>query len=563
VTCSAPESRNSLDTSFTSGKIFATKLWSSDEFAAEHVRLATNVRLSGCTATCPTQSNRGCSCETPHVMSSGRRAVGYASLFVIGVVGILLAVNNFPPVLESSAVNTPTETREPPDRASIVLDDRRQQLAGIRTEAVVRGTLARTAHGLGSVIFDESRITDVNLRLGGWIRDLHVNYTGQRVRQGEPLLTLFSQELIGAQLQYLAAWRSREQLTPAQSADREYQERLIETPRRRLLYWDVPEDQLRALERAGEAIEAVTFRSPADGVVIEKVATRGMHVEAGQTLFKLAGTSVVWIDAAFSPSDAAHMRAGKPAEIVVAGQATEKITGKILYIYPSLAESSRTARVRIEAQNRAGRLTPGMFAHVDVAIEPEAGLIVPEDAVLDSGRRKTVFVAAGGGRFEPRDVAVGLHAGDRYIVLSGLNEGEQVVTRATFMLDSESQLMSALQSYSSSSSTSSNSKIPKATLTLLTKLSQARVGKTELEVQLVGADGAPVTDSSLEARFYMAPMPAMNMPAMTAATSLEHVGRGVYRGTGSFAMAGSWDVTLSASRQGEQLAEKRLSLVVR
>jgi Cu(I)/Ag(I) efflux system membrane fusion protein len=298
-------------------------------------------------------------------------------------------------------------------------------------------------------------------------------------------------------------------------------------------------------------------------VVIEKAATKGMHVEAGQSLFKLADMSLLWIDAAFTPSDAAHLKTGQRVDVTFDAQSTEKVAGRILYLYPSVAESSRTARVRIEVPNRSGRLTPGMFADVAVAIEPEAGLIVPEDAVLDSGRRQTVFVAAGDGRFEPRDVTVGLHTSNQYIVLSGLKEGEQVVTRATFMLDSESQLVSALQNYGALTSTPGSPTSAQSSLTFATKPDPPRAGKTQLEVHLVGADRSPVTDASLEVRFYMAPMPSMNMPAMTAATRLEHVGQGVYRGTGTFAMAGPWDVTVLATRQGSPVAERRLSLVVR
>jgi len=497
-------------------------------------------------------------------MMSGRTAAILSGLLAISVVGILVAITNDEPAGPRPNSMTPAgDARAHSERGSVAIDDRRQQLAGIRTQAVVTGTLARTARGTGAVIIDESRVTDVNLRLDGWIRDLHVNYTGQKVRQGDPLFTLFSQELVGAQLQYLVALRSREQLTPAQAADQEYQERLIETPRRRLLYWDVPEDQIRALEKAGQALEAVTFRSPSDGVVIEKAATKGMHVQAGQTLFKLADMSLVWIDAAFSPSDVTHLKIGQRVDVTFVAQPTEKVAGKILYLYPSVAESSRTARVRIEVPNHSGRLTPGMFAEVDVAIEPEKGLIVSEDAVLDSGRRKTVFVAGGNGRFEPRDVTVGLHTDNQYIVLSGLTEGEQVVTRATFMLDSESQLVSALQNYGAPASKPSSPTTSQTSLTFLTNPDPPRAGKTQMEVHLVGADRSPVTDATLEVRFYMAPMPSMNMPAMTASTQLEHVGQGVYRGTGIFAMAGPWDVTVSASRQGNQVAERRLSLVVR
>jgi RND family efflux transporter MFP subunit len=384
------------------------------------------------------------------------------------------------------------------------------------------------------------------------------------VQRGQPLLTLYSQELVGAQLQYLAALRAREQLAPAQAADRDYQERLIETPKRRLLYWDVPEDQLRMLEKAGEPLEAVIFRSPAEGVVVQKSATRGMHVEAGETLYKLADTSIVWIEADFSPSDDAHLTKAKRTTVIISSQPTKSVTGRIVQVYPSLAEPSKTVRARIEVSNSKNDLKPGMFVTVEVAVEPSQGLVVPEDAVIDSGRRQTVFVATGNGRFEPRSVTLGLHADDQFIVLSGLSEGEQVVTRATFLLDSESRLQAALESYRDPAGlTTLRERGPLGSLNLVTDPNPARVGENSLQVQMLGADAKPVTDALIDVRLYMAPMPSMNMPAMQAGARLEHVGNGIYRGAGRFSMAGSWDVTISASRHGRGIAEKRMSITVR
>jgi len=197
-----------------------------------------------------------------------------SGLLTLGVAAILVAVTRERPRDIATVPERSVSVNAGRARQAVVLDDRRQQLAGIRTEPVRHATLMRTVRGTGAVVINETTVTDVNLKLDGWIRDLFVNYTGQEVTKGQPLFTLYSQELIGAQLQYLAALRSLQQLTPAQAADREYQERLIETPRQRLLYWDVPQDQIKALEEAGRALEAVTFRSPAAGVVIEKQPPR-------------------------------------------------------------------------------------------------------------------------------------------------------------------------------------------------------------------------------------------------------------------------------------------------
>jgi RND family efflux transporter MFP subunit len=450
------------------------------------------------------------------------------------------------------------------DRSPVLLDQRRQQLAGIRTAAAVTATLSRGVRGLGTVTFDETRLTDVNLKLDGWIRTLYVNHTGQRVRQGDPLFALFSQDLIAAQLQYLAAVRSREQLSAEQAATREYEERLIETPLKRLLYWDVPQDQLRVMEKAGKPMEAVVFRSPAAGVVIKKSVTQGMHVAAGETLYTLADTSNVWVEAGFDPDSITELRRGQRATVTFDARPTEKVEGKVLLVSPSLSES-KTARVRIEVSNRTGALRPGMFATVDVPAASSHGLVIPEDAVIDSGKRQTVFVATGDGHFEPRPVVLGLRGDDgRVVVVSGLNAGERVVTRATFLLDSESQLRAALDTFGGTPpSPSRDAPADRASLDLWTDPDPPHVGQNDVRVRLLDAHQAPLTDASIAVRFYMAAMPSMNMPAMHAEASLEHTGKGMYHGGSTLPMAGPWEVTVVASRNGRRIAEKTVPLLVR
>jgi hypothetical protein len=206
-----------------------------------------------------------------------------------------------------------------------------------------------------------------------------------------------------------------------------------------------------------------------------------------------------------------------------------------------------------------------MFATVDVPAASSHGLVIPEDAVIDSGKRQTVFISTGDGHFEPRTVVLGLHADDnRVVVLSGLKAGERVVTRATFLLDSESQLRAALDSYGGAPrSHSSNASAAQASINLWTDPDPPRVGPNDLRVQLLDAHHAPVTDASIDVRFYMAAMPSMNMPAMRTAARLEHAGEGIYRGGSTLPMAGPWEVTVAASRDGHPIAEKTVSLLVR
>jgi RND family efflux transporter MFP subunit len=480
----------------------------------------------------------------------------------MSVAAIFVAVARKLPDVAASARGSGAAHRNA--RQVLSLDDRRQQLAGIRTATVTRGAISPALTGTGVVSFDETRFTDINLKLDGWIRDLFVNYTGQDVVKGQPLFTLFSQELVGAQLQYLAALRSRQGLTAAQASDRDYQEKLIETPRRRLLYWDVPLDQIDALEKAGEALEAVTFRSPANGTVIEKMVAKGMHVESGATLYRLADTSVMWIDGRFSVTDGAKISRGQQATIAFGRQPAERFAGSIVHVYPALVEPSKATRVRIELPNRAGLLKAGMFATIDVTLAPENGLIVPDDAIIDSGQQRTVFVATGQGRFEPRTVRVGLRDRNQAIVLSGVNEGEKVVTRAAFLLDSESQLRAAFANYADVASPKRPSTMAsEPTINLTTAPDPAHVGTNRVRVELRDAQQRPITDASVTVRFSMPAMPSMNMPAMHADARLQHQADGAYIGTSSLSMAGSWEVTVSAQRDGRMIAEKELAILVR
>ena len=480
---------------------------------------------------------------------------------VLGAVAILVAMSreySSARVLNPSAPTPQREARRP-----IEIDTRRQQLAGIRTAPVTRGTLTPTARATGVVAFDETRLTDVSLRLDGWVRELFVNYTGQPVRKGQPLLSLYSEELFGAQLQYLAAVRSRDQLSDAQRRERDGLERLVETPRRRLRNWDVPDDQIQALEEAGQALDAVVFRSPADGVVIARTAVRGMHVEAGKSLYTLADTSTMWIRAQFSPGDAVALKAGQHVDVSIGNGPT--LSGKVLFSSPSLSELSRTTGVQIEVPNHEGNLRAGMTATVEAALDPLSGLIVPADAVIDSGRRQTVFVREGEGRFDPRTVVLGPRVNDRIIVTSGLGENEQVVAGATFLLDSESQLQAALESYGHTELQDSGevSDDVHASITFSTVPDPPKVGTSRFRVHLTDAKAVPITDASLSVRFYMAPMPSMNMPPMRAEAALTHTAAGEYRGTGMLPMAGAWEVTITAARSGRTIAERRTFLVVR
>jgi RND family efflux transporter MFP subunit len=450
-------------------------------------------------------------------------------------------------------------------RAPVALDLRRQQLINVRTAAVERGAVARTVRTVGIVRYDETRLTDVNLKLEGWIRELHVDYTGRLVQKGEPLFTLYSPELLATQQEYLLALESRDQLRQSQIADvRNRAERLVETARLRMELWDLPGELLDTLDETRQPLTAVTFRSPVAGHVIEKSAVEGMHVSPGQTLYRIADLSSVWVEADIYEQEMPLVRVGQSAAVTLDAYPGERLAAKVAYIYPFVEENTRTVRVRFELANRNGRLRPGMYANVSLEAPVGTSLTRPANALLDSGTRQLVFVAEGEGYFQPRDVSVGLRLGERVQILGGLKEGELVATGATFFLDSESQLRASVEGFEPPAASSGPAgAAARLDITLQPRPDPPRTGDNVLEVTVRDASGQPVTGADVSVTFFMAAMPSMSMPAMRSAARLQSVGDGVYRGTAQVLMGGRWDVTVDVTKDGQRLGSRRLSVVAR
>lgn len=463
-------------------------------------------------------------------------------------------------------------TATPPDagapgvdpRAPVSLDLRRQQLIGVRTATVTREPFDKTIRTVGVVKYDETRLTDVNLKIEGWIRDLHVDSTGEFVRRGQPLFTLYSPELLTTQQEYLLALKSRDQMAASQVADaRAYADRLVEAARARLALWDLSAAQIRALETSRQPQTAMTFRSPASGVVIEKTAVQGLHVAPGQSLYKLADLSVVWVEADIYEADIALIKTGQRAFVTLDAYPGERLSGQTVFIYPYVEPNTRTVKVRFAFANRNGRLKPGMFANVELHVPMGAGIVVPANAVLDSGARQLAFVAEGDGYFEPRDVKVGQRLGDTVEILEGLKEGEQVATAAAFFIDSESQLRASVQGFEPTPQRSGAAAQPGMNIDLRMSPDPPRTGDNAFEVMVTGADGKPVVGADVSVVFFMPAMPSMSMPAMRTEAKLAPAGNGLYRGSGQVMMAGRWEVTVTVTRNGERIGSRQIGVVSR
>lgn len=327
----------------------------------------------------------------------------------------------------------------------ITLTSNQQQLIGVTTGLVSEQQATTEIRTIGRVAYDETRVADVNLKVSGWIRDLFVDYVGKTVRQGEPLFTLYSPDLVASQDEYLLAYRGFNRVTEFGDSDGEsgssvWSQTLLSSARERLELWDLTAGQIRALETTGKRSTTVTIHAPSDGIVAERMAVAGMFVKPDMRLYRIARLDSVWIKADVYEHELPFVHVGQHATLSLSYLPGVRFEGIVDYVYPYLDPKSRTATVRISTANREELLKPDMFADVLLHQTPDTRLLVPEAAVLFSGRRRIVFVALGEGRFQPREVSVGRRFQAGYEVLQGLRPGDRVVTSANFLLDSESKL---------------------------------------------------------------------------------------------------------------------------
>ncbi len=354
-------------------------------------------------------------------------------------------------------------TMEPSPRAAPALvrvDPVRLQRTGVRYAVAELEPLKRTVRAEASIAYDEERRAYVTTKVAGWVERLYVDEPGQAVRRGQPLLEIYSPELVSTQQELVVALEHADRSRgprggSAEGAGGERPESLggqtpralspatlVESARRRLELWDVPRAEIERLTRTREVRRTLTLAAPAGGVVVEKRVLEGARVEPGENLYLIADVSTVWVEARVFEADLADIRVGQPATVAVEAYPGETFTGEIGFIYPYLDSTTRTVTVRLEVPNPAGRLKPGMFATVffDVSGEREA-VVIPAAAVIETGERAFVLVKHGEGLFEPREVQVGARAGDEVGIAENLAPGDTVVASANFLIDSEANLM--------------------------------------------------------------------------------------------------------------------------
>ena len=325
---------------------------------------------------------------------------------------------------------------------AVAIDTARQQLIGLKTAQVVEGPVGGEIRTNGRVTIDETRVRKINVKVEGFVERLYVDFVGKPVGKGQPLFSLYSPEFVSAQREYLLALKTQQTL--GQGTFQASGNDLLEAARRRLQFWDVPREAIDRLERTGEPQRTLTLRSPVSGVVTVKNVVEGSRLTPADIPFEITDLSRVWVLADAYETDLGRAKVGMAAELALQSSPGQVFKGRVAFIDPLLDPKTRTAKLRIEFPNPKGELKPELFGEVVLKGQGRKGLLVPRDAVMDSGTLKVAFIALGDGRFEPREVTTGASLGEQIEVLTGLKAGDEVVTRANFLVDSESRLRAAL-----------------------------------------------------------------------------------------------------------------------
>ena len=477
-----------------------------------------------------------------------------------------------------------------------------RQLIGVRSTAATYQTLTQEIRTVGTVGYDERGLTQVTLKISGWIREVFVNSLGRSVRKGEPLFTVYSPDLLATQDEYLLALRAQAQLaaSPLDEAKANAAS-LVASARERLRLWDLTDAQITGLKRRGKAEPVLMVYAPSSGIVLKREALPGKYVESGTTLYEVADLSTVWISADIYESEVASVKLDQPISVSFAAYPGETFHGNMAYLYPSLNQEARTVRVRFELPNPGLKLKPGMYGNVSLQTDAAKALVVPKEAVLETGLRQLVFMDRGQGRYEQTLVKLGRRNQDHVEVMEGLKEGDQIVTSANFLLDAESKLTSASSMQAmmgrigmgdwqmrgahegkmegmegmegmkgmpmgdmkgmqgmkgiegmKESSVPETRQAAGLSLMVTTTPEHPKAGDVLLKLKLTDQAGKPVTNAQV-LFVYTMPMPGMTDSKVTA----RHTADGLYEGKVMFGMGGTWVVTVNVTVPGRPpVAEK-------
>lgn len=339
---------------------------------------------------------------------------------------------------------TPNEAAE----GSVYISPARQQLIGVRTAVIGPRELGTTVRTVGTLAYDETRVAQIHTKISGWVERVYVDYIGKDIRRDEPLLTVYSPELVSTQTEYLLALRNKAQFDQSSIATtRSAADSLLAAARDRLRLWDVPEEHIKELEQSGQVRRTLMLHSPFNGIVLERNAFPGQYITPEMTTFKIADLSTIWAFGAVFEYELPLIKLGQEAEIEFPyGQAKRQLKGRITFIAPEIDPQTRRVRIRAEFPNPGQTLKPETYVTVVIRTDGGQRLAIPKEAVIDNGEKRYALLAQANGYFAPKEIQVGPPSDDFYPLLGGLKEGDTVVSSAQFLIDSETNLQAAMQS---------------------------------------------------------------------------------------------------------------------
>jgi RND family efflux transporter MFP subunit len=444
----------------------------------------------------------------------------------------------------------------------VQISPQRLQSIGVKTGEVERKFVEDEILTTGNVAVDETRLAYVQVRFSGYIQKVFADATYQYVRKGQPLFTIYSPDLVATEREYLVAKQNQQQVAQstvpgvASSAAS-----LVDAAAERLKQWGVPQKEIVRLESTGQVQQELEVDAPVSGYITERNALPSVAVQPEMRLYTIADLSTVWVQAQVFQNDLERMAVGAPATLTVNTDAGRTFAGRVDFIYPQVDMDTRTARVRVVFSNPGLQLKPGMFVNVSLKIPMGNQLIVPASGVLQSGTREIAFVERSDGYIEPREVQLGSRVGENFILLKGLKAGEQIVTSANFLIDSESQLQAALGSFvPPPPGAGAAMNAPQANLELSSDPTPPHKGGNVFRVKLTDASGTPISGAEVSVTFFMPAMPAMGMASMRMPVTLSDKGNGLYEGSGQLESGGTWQVTILSKKNGQIIATKQLSV---
>jgi Cu(I)/Ag(I) efflux system membrane fusion protein/cobalt-zinc-cadmium efflux system membrane fusion protein len=479
-----------------------------------------------------------------------------------------------PIAIQQSAPAAPAEnTRQTsedlaPNLSPVQLSPQRLQSIGVKFAEVTRAPVRDEIRVTGNVEVNEERLAYVQARFSGWIQKVFADATYQYVRKGQPLFTIYSQDLVSTEQEFLLALKNRQTLTQTRSGTAANEaDWLLDAARQRLKQWNVSDDEIARLESTGQVQREITVQSPVSGYITERNALPNQFVQPETKLYTIADLSQIWVYAQVFQTDVGRLSTGDPANVTVDAYPGRIFHGRVQQILPQVDATTRTVRVRLVFENPGLLLKPGMYVNVALGMPLGMQLVVPASGVLQSGVRQIAFVDHGNGYLEPRQIETGLRVGDSFVVLKGLRPGERIVSSANFLIDSEAQLQAALGQFAppppGAGGAGGAAAMPlaqAANIDFTTEPSPPRKGTNIFRVKITESSGLPITGTQVTVAFFMPAMPAMGMAAMKTTVVLGDKGDGRYEGTGDLGSGGTWQVTITAQKNGQTLASKQMNV---